>query len=91
MGKKKSPQLTISKLDLQLSELQTKKDELINSIRVNIKAKNEKQKVYKKYLKDGGKQIVVGCGSPGTGKSFVLDFKKYDYPLFYKLRNMLKQ
>lgn len=24
-------------------------------------------------------------------KSFVLDFKKYDYPLFYKLRNMLKQ
>lgn len=71
MGKKKSPQLTISKLDLQLSELQTKKDELINSIRVNIKAKNEKQKVYKKYLKDVGKQIVVGCGSPGTGKSFL--------------------
>ena len=71
MAKKKTSTVDITKIDVRLTEIQENKANVLESIKVNIKANNEKQKLYKKYLKDNSKQIVFGSGSPGTGKSFL--------------------
>ena len=68
MGKKK---ITISPEEAKLAEIQEKKSAIFKSIKVNIKAKNDKQKLYWKNLRDTNKQIVIGSGSPGTGKSYL--------------------
>ena len=62
MAKKKTSTVDITKIDVRLTEIQENKTNLLESIKVNIKAKNEKQKLYKKYLKDNSKQIVFGSG-----------------------------
>ena len=71
MAKKRTSSVVVTKDEIRMAEIQENKANLLNSIKVNIKAKNEKQKLYKKYLKDTNKQIVIGSGSPGTGKSFL--------------------
>lgn len=71
MAKKKKIQLSASEADQQSPVAHSKSSELLSYIKVNVKAKNERQKEYKNSLKDSKKQIVVGCGSPGTGKSFL--------------------
>ena len=71
MAKKRTSSVTATKDEIRMVEIQENKANLLDSIKVNIKAKNEKQKLYKKYLKDINKQIVIGSGSPGTGKSFL--------------------
>ena len=71
MAKKRTSSVIVTKDEIRMAEIQENKANLLDSIKVNIKAKNEKQKLYKKYLKDTNKQIVIGSGSPGTGKSFL--------------------
>jgi len=71
MAKKKTSKFEITAEDLKLVAIQEEKARLMSSIKVNVKAKNEKQKLYWKYLKDVNKQIVIGSGSPGTGKSYL--------------------
>ena len=71
MAKKRTSSVIVTKDEIRMAEIQENKANLLDSIKVNIKAKNEKQKLYKKYLKDTTKQIVIGSGSPGTGKSFL--------------------
>ena len=45
--------------------------------KLDIKCKNERQKVFLKLLKDPTKQIVVGSGAAGSGKSWIA----YSYAL----------
>ena len=71
MAKKRTSSVVVTKDEIRMAEIQENKANLLNSIKVNIKAKNEKQKLYKKYLKDTNKQIVIGSGSPETRKSFL--------------------
>lgn len=40
-------------------------------IKLDIKCKNEKQKEFLNQLKDDSKEIVIGCGAAGCGKSFI--------------------
>ena len=68
MGRKK---ITINPEEVKLAEIQEKKSAIFKNIKVNIKAKNDKQKLYWKNLRDTNKQIVIGSGSPGTGKSYL--------------------
>ena len=71
MARKKSEKLNISPEELKLAEAIERKTEVLKSIRVNVKAKNERQKTYWKHLRDSNKQIVIGSGSPGSGKSYM--------------------
>jgi phosphate starvation-inducible PhoH-like protein len=84
MGKKKNLQEAISYEELMYIEekksggakfeyLDAFKNQLKmqTSIKVDIKCKNDKQKQFLKQLKDNTKEIVIGCGSAGRGKSFV--------------------
>lgn len=53
-------------LDAYKNQLKTQ-----TAMKVEIKCKNEKQKQFLNQLKDKSKEIVIGCGSAGCGKSFV--------------------
>lgn len=83
MGKKKNLQEAISYEELMYIEekksgakiefLDSYKNQLKmqTSIKVDIKCKNDKQKQFLKQLKDKSKEIVIGCGTAGCGKSFI--------------------
>lgn len=83
MGKKKNLQEAISYEELmyieekksgaQIQYLDSYKNQLKmqTSMKVEVKCKNDKQKEYWKALKDKTKQIVIGHGSAGTGKSYL--------------------
>jgi phosphate starvation-inducible protein PhoH len=83
MGKKKNLQEAISYEELMYIEekksgakiefLDSYKNQLKmqTSMKVEVKCKNDKQKEYWKALKDKTKQIVIGHGSAGTGKSYL--------------------
>lgn len=83
MGKKARLREAISEDELMYIEEKKSgaKYELLNAyknqlrtqtaMKVEIKCKNEKQKQFLNQLKDKSKEIVVGCGSAGCGKSFI--------------------
>ena len=56
MAKKRASSVIVTKDEIRMAEIQENKANLLDSIKVNIKAKNEKQKLYKKYLKDTNKK-----------------------------------
>ena len=72
MARKKKSELEYEQFKLTAKELElVKSSTACDSIRVNIKPKNENQKLYWKYLKDYNKEIVICGGAPGCGKSYM--------------------
>jgi phosphate starvation-inducible PhoH-like protein len=69
--KKQNQKLNITPEELKLAEFIEKQASLLSSIKVNIKPKNDNQKLYWKALRDTNKSIVIGSGAPGTGKSYL--------------------
>lgn len=71
MAKKKKSE-KYEGLNISVRELeQVKETACIDSIKVNVKPKTENQKLYWKYLRDTGKEIVICGGAPGCGKSYM--------------------
>lgn len=84
MGKKKHLK-EIDEFDKQIIEEKMKRDSALNYLtseglctrlktlnyKLNVKCKNDKQKIFLNNLKDKSKKVCFGVGSPGTGKSFI--------------------
>ena len=70
--KKKKSEPDNEQMKLTASELElVKTNTACDSIKVNIKPKNDNQKLYWKYLRDSKKKIVICGGAPGCGKSYM--------------------
>lgn len=72
MPKKKKSEQDYEQMKLTAKELELVKcNTACDSIKVNVKPKNENQKLYWKYLRDPNKEIVICGGAPGCGKSYM--------------------
>jgi len=72
MGRKKKAEEQYEELNLTVKDLETaKSNSIFSQINVNVKPKNDNQKLYWKYLRDTTKEIVICGGAPGCGKSYL--------------------
>ena len=72
MARRKRADEVYEELNLTVKELETAKaNSMCNQIKVNVKPKNDNQKLYWKHLRDTCKEIVICSGAPGCGKSYL--------------------
>jgi phosphate starvation-inducible PhoH-like protein len=72
MARKKKTDDLYEGLSLTVDELDAvKSNSIMSQIKVNVKPKNDNQKLYWKHLRDTKKEIVICGGAPGCGKSYL--------------------